>query len=133
MALTRVPTHLPADLEQLVNHTIGCCIEVHRALGPGLSELVYAAATGIELESRSIAFEREKALPVRYRGHLLCHHRVDLLVDSRLVLEIKSVERIHPVHLAQTVSYLRLTGTRVGLVINFNEQVLRQGIRRVVV
>jgi GxxExxY protein len=79
-----------------------------------------------------IKFEREKRVPVRYRGQLLCHQRVDVLVESQLVLEIKSVERIHSLHVAQTVGYLRITGVRVGLLVNFNVQILKYGIRRVV-
>ena len=112
--------------------TIGSCIAVHRELGPGMSEVVYSRATCIELDARGIPFEAEKAVSIRYRDKLLCQQRIDLFVDNRLVLEIKSVERIHPVHVAQVVSYLRITGARAGLVVNFNVPVLKQGIRRVV-
>lgn len=130
--LSRVRSRLSAELERLVERTIGCCIEVHRTLGPGLSEVVYAGALGVELNFRAIPFEREKPLSVVYRGTPLCQHRVDFLVDKRLVVELKAVDRIHPVHLAQTVAYLRLTGAQVGLVVNFNCEVLKYGIRRVV-
>lgn len=112
--------------------TIECLIEVHRELGPGLSELAYGAATCVERDARGVRYQREKQLPVLYRGRVICHHRVDILVEDALVVEVKSVERLHPVHLAQTVSYPRLTGARVGLVVNFNVPVLREGIRRVV-
>jgi GxxExxY protein len=131
--MLRIPSPLPDDLEQLITETIGCCIQVHRVLGPGLSESVYSRACGVELGLCGISFETELSLPIRYRGHLLCHQRVDLFVNGRLVLEVKSVECLHPVHVAQTVSYLRLTKARVGLLINFNVEVLKQGIRRVVV
>jgi GxxExxY protein len=130
--LTRVHSPLPPELEDLVQTIIGCCLRVHSELGPGLSEEVYVRACCAELEFAGIPFEREKALPVIYRNRTLCHNRVDIFVDGRVVLEIKSVERIHPVHLAQTVSYLRLTAARVGLVIDFNTERLRDGIRRVV-
>ncbi len=132
MELTRVRSVLPPEIEELVRLTIGCLLEVHRELGPGLSEMAYAAATCVELDARGLRYQREKQLPVQYRGRVICYHRVDLVIADALVVEIKSVERLHPVHLAQTVSYLRLTGARVGLVVNFNVPVLREGIRRVV-
>ena len=97
-----------------------------------MSEGVYAAATRLELNERGIPFEAERRYPVMYRGRLLCHQRLDLFVDRRLVLEIKSVERLHPVHVAQVVSYLRLSGARVGLLVNFNVPISKQGIRRIV-
>jgi GxxExxY protein len=132
MTSLRLVSTLPPDLEDLVQRTIGCFLAVHRELGSGMSENVYAAAAQIELKACSIPFESEKALPVRYRGHLLGHHRVDLLVDGRLVVEIKSVDSLHASHVAQVVAYLRLTGARVGLLVNFNVPVLKQGLRRVV-
>ena len=132
MTVLRIPSSLPPDLDLLVTRTIGALLAVHRELGPGMSEGVYAAAARLELAERGLPFESEKTFPVRYRGKVLCHHRIDLLVDGRLVIELKSVERLHPVHVAQVVSYLRLIGARVGLLINFNVPVLKQGIRRVV-
>ena len=132
MTLTRVESKLSPELEQLVRAVIGACLAVHRELGPGMSESVYSKAACIELTTRGIPFEREKSIPIRYRGQLLCHQRLDLFVDGRLVLEIKSVEQIHSVHIAQTVSYLRVTGAEIGLVINFNVPLLKHGIRRVV-
>lgn len=132
MELTRVRSPLPPDTEALVRLTIGCLLEVHRELRPGLSELAYTAATCVELDAAAVRYEREKPLPVLYRGRLICQHRVDILIADALVVDVKSVERLHPVHLAQTVSYLRLTGASVGLVVNFNVPVLRAGIRRVV-
>jgi GxxExxY protein len=86
----------------------------------------------MELVDRGIAFEMEKPLRVNYRGQLLCHQRLDMFVDGRLVLELKSVEMLHPIHVAQVISYLRLTRSRLGLLINFNVPLLKQGIRRVV-
>ena len=132
MALTKVESSLPEVLERLVQKTIGCCLAVHRELGPGLNEAVYARACQLELSHAGLQCEREKAVAVRYRGTLLCHQRIDVLVERQLILEIKSVERIIPVHVAQTVSYLRITGARVGLLVNFNVSLLKDGIRRVI-
>jgi GxxExxY protein len=127
-----VPTDLPPDLEHLVQETIGSCIAVHRELGPGLLESIYPRAVAVELQARGISFELERSIPVRYRGQVLCHQRLDVLIDSRLILEIKSVERILAIQVAQVISYLRVTGTRVALLVNFNVPILAQGIRRVV-
>jgi GxxExxY protein len=132
MRSLRVVSPLPAELDLLVTESIGALIAVHRELGPGMSEGVYAAATRVELAERSIPFESEKTCAVRYRGRFLCHQRLDLFIDRRLVVEIKSVERIHPAHVAQVVSYLRLTGARVGLLVNFNVAVPKEGLRRIV-
>ena len=132
MTALRIASTLPPELDALVEQVIGALLAVHRELGPGMSEGVYAAATRLELSERGIPFETEKTVPVRYRGKLLCHQRLDLFVDQRLVIEIKSVERLHPVHRAQVVSYLRLTGARVGLLVNFNVPMLKQGIGRIV-
>jgi len=128
----QVPTELPADLESLVRETIGSCIAVHRELGPGLLEAIYPRAVAVELEARGISFELERSIPVRYRGQVICNQRLDVFVDGRLILEIKSVERILAIHVAQVISYLRVTGARIGLLINFNVPILAQGIRRVV-
>ncbi len=133
MTLKRVASTLPPELDGLITDTIGALLVVHRELGPGMAEGVYAAATTLELGQRCMPFETEKPMPVRYKGRFLCYQRVDLLVDGRLVVELKSVERLHPVHVAQVVSYLRLTGVRAGLLVNFNVPLLKQGIRRVVV
>jgi GxxExxY protein len=130
--LTRANSPLSAALESLVRECVGCCLLVHRALGPGLAESAYAGACHIELRSRGLSFEPEKLVRIQYRGETVCQQRIDLLVESQVILELKSVDRIHPVHIAQVVSYLRATGVRVGLVINFNVPMLKQGIRRVV-
>jgi GxxExxY protein len=132
MNTLRVSSPLSADLEDLIRRTIAALLDVHSALGCGLSEGVYAAATRLELEARGIPFECEKLLPVRYRGRVIAHHRVDLVIDGRLIVELKSVESIHPVHVAQVVTYMRLTGVRAGLLVNFNVRLLKFGIRRVV-
>jgi GxxExxY protein len=130
--MLRVTSPLPEDLEQIVHDTIGSCIAVHEELGPGLLESVYAKAVASELRLRTIAFECERLVPIRYRGEVICHHRIDIFVAERLVLEIKATERLLPIHVAQVLSYLRVTGARVGLLVNFNVALLKQGIRRVV-
>src|SRR5436190_19319340 len=95
---------LSDDLESLVTSTIGCCIRVHRALGPGLNEVAYAKACAIELDCSGIGCDTERSVAIKYRDQILCHQRIDLLVDGRLVLEVKSVDAIHPIHVAQVVA-----------------------------
>jgi GxxExxY protein len=132
MVMLRIPSPLPEDLERIVHKTIGCCIEVHRILGAGLLESPYSRASAIELTANRIPFEREKEYLVTYRGQPLCHHRVDFVVDGRLLLEIKAVDRLTAVHRAQVLSYLRVSKLPVGLLINFNEVVLQNGIKRII-
>ncbi len=119
------------ELEALTEQIIGACIEVHRALGPGLLESTYEECLCIELGERGISFERQRALPVRYKGRLLdCGDRLDLLVGGRVVVEIKSVSKIEAIHEAQLLTYLKVGGWKVGLLVNFNAPVLKDGIRR---
>ena len=131
MAL-RIASRLPEDLEALVSRAIDCCVAVHRELGPGLFEQMYSRALAIELETRGYSYTAEKTIPVRYRGRQLCQQRIDLFIGDSLILEVKSVERLHPVHIAQILTYLKLTGLRVGLLANFNVPVMKDGLRRVV-
>jgi GxxExxY protein len=128
----RVASTLPQALEGLVGRVIGCCLTVHRELGPGLSESVYQRACRIELEASELSVDIEKPVPIRYHGHLICTQRIDVLVERQVIVEVKSVERIHAVHVAQAVSYLRATGLRIALVVNFNVPFLKEGIRRVI-
>lgn len=130
--MLKIASPLPGELEDLIEKVLGSCVAVHRELGPGLLEGLYSRAARIELEARGIRFEAEKPIPVRYRDRVLCSHRLDLFIENRVVLEIKSVDALHPIHVAQVLSYLRITGARVGLLINFNVPVLKQGIRRVI-
>ena len=110
---------------------IGAAIEVHRALGPGLLESAYAACLAEELALRNVPFQREISLPVVYKGwRLECCYRLDLVVADLVVVEIKSVTTIEPVHEAQLLTYMRLGGWMLGLLINFNVPVLKKGIRR---
>ncbi len=113
---------------------IGAALEVHRTLGPGLLESTYAACLAHELMLRAVSFEKEKPLPVRYKDILLdCGYRLDFLVDGKVIVELKSVEQIAPIHIAQLMTSLRLTGCRVGLLMNFNVERLRDGIVRRVI
>jgi GxxExxY protein len=130
--MLKIASPLPDDIEKLAYDVIGCCVRVHRELGPGLLETIYARATVLELTASHLPFEAEKSVPVRYRGELLCHQRLDLLVADRLVLELKSVERLDSIHVAQVLSYLRISGVRLGLLINFNVSILKDGIRRII-
>ncbi len=116
------------DITRLV---IGSAIEVHRVLGPGLLESAYEECLSRELSVRSVPFERQRPLPVEYKGlRLECGYRIDLLVADAVVVELKAIDALQPVHEAQLLTYLRLGGWKVGLLINFNVPVLRDGIRR---
>lgn len=126
----------PPDLEgetKLSGAVIRAALEVHRALGPGLLESAYRACLLHELDGRGLNVEREVSLPVLYRGRRVeCGYRLDLVVEGGLVVEVKSVRCLTELHTAQLLTYLKLSGIRVGLLINFNVLLLRQGIRRVV-
>jgi GxxExxY protein len=118
-------------LNELTYRTIGAAIEVHRTLGPGLLESTYRECLCRELSLRGISFRRECGLPLEYKGiRLDCGYRIDLLVADLVVVEIKAIEMLAPVHDAQLLTYLRVGGWRVGLLINFNVVVLKDGIHR---
>jgi GxxExxY protein len=111
---------------------IAAMIAVHRELGPGLLESAYEACLCRELELRGFGFQRQVPLPILYRGRSVdCAYRIDLLVDRRILIEIKAVEELMPVHAAQVLTYLKLAGVPIGLLVNFNVRVLRDGLRRV--
>jgi GxxExxY protein len=120
------------DLNQLTEKIIGCGIEVHRNLGPGLLEATYEEALCIELGESSIRYRRQAPFPILYKGRTLGEYRVDLLVEDAVIVEIKSVERLDPVFEAQVLTYLKATGKRVGLLMNFNSRLLRDGIKRLI-
>jgi GxxExxY protein len=114
--------------EELTEKVIGAAIEVHRALGPGLLESAYEECMCRELDLRGLAFQRQVPLPVEYKGVKLdCGYRLDLVVQEAVILELKCVDHILPVHEAQLLTYLKLTGKRIGLIINFNVSVLVRG------
>jgi GxxExxY protein len=119
------------NINELTESVIGACIEVHRNTGPGLLESAYQQCLCHELRLRNIPFQLQFPLPVNYKGTLLdCGYPLDLLVGNALVVEIKSVEKVLPIHEAQLLTYLRLGGWQVGLLINFNVKVLKDGIIR---
>jgi GxxExxY protein len=121
------------DLNQLSNKTIGAAIEVHKALGPGLLESAYEKCLCHELKLRGLSFDSQKPLPVLFKGEEIdCGYRLDIVVDNAIVLELKSCEKIEPIHKAQLLTYLKLSGLTLGLVLNFNVPVMRNGIVRIV-
>lgn len=118
-------------LNKITEMIIGAAIQVHRTLGPGLLESAYESCLAYELRKRGLTVEQQRAVPLVYEEvKLECGYRMDLLIEHSIVVEIKSVEALAPIHEAQTLSYLKLSGSRLALLINFNVLVLRDGIRR---
>lgn len=130
--MLRVRSSLPPDVEVLVREIIGCAIEVHRQLGPGFLESIYVKALSLELQGRGLAFEREKPIAVRYRTWEIPGQRIDLLVGGAVIVEVKAVQQLDRIHEARSLSYLKTTGLRVGLLVNFNCLTLTAGLRRLV-
>jgi GxxExxY protein len=120
------------EVDALAAAVIGAAIEVHRVLGPGFVESVYEAALCVELELRRIPFRRRVPITLAYKHCVVGHHQMDLLIGERLVVELKAVESLVPIHALQVRSYLAATGLTLGLLINFNAAVLLSGVRRVV-
>lgn len=121
------------DENELSNKIVGVAIEVHRSLGPGLLESTYEECLCHELSLNQIPFERQAMLPVFYKGNQLdCGYRVDIIVDSKVILELKSVAEIQPIHKAQLLTYLKLSGLKLGLLLNFNVVLMKDGINRFV-
>ena len=118
------------DINQITDKIIGCAIEVHKTLGPGLLEATYEEALCIEFTDAGMKFQRQMPFPIMYKGRNLGQYRLDLLVDEQVIVEIKSVERFDSVFEAQILTYLRVTGKRIGLLINFNSRLLRDGVKR---
>jgi len=120
-------------INQITGKIIGAAINVHRELGPGLLESAYEICLAYELAEMGLSVERQRPLPVLYKSvRLDCGYRLDLLVENKVVVELKSVEKIEPIHVAQVLSYLKLSGCNVGLLINFNVKILKSGIKRLV-
>jgi len=123
--------NLQDNINELTEKVIGAAIEVHRRLGPGLLESAYEACLAYELKERGIPFERQVELPVKYKEvEIDCGYRIDILVDKTLVLELKAVEGVLPIHRAQILTYMRLSRCKYGLLINFNVMLLKDGIQR---
>jgi GxxExxY protein len=117
-------------INSISERVIGCAIEVHKQLGPGLLESVYESAFCVELELAGLRYQQQVPVSVSYKGHVIGDLRLDLLVENLVVVEIKSVERTEPVFEAQVLSYLKLSGKRLGLLINFNNRLVKTGIQR---
>jgi len=121
------------EFDELSRKVIGLSIEVHRELGPGLLENTYKQCLAYELSQAGINFQMEVELPVKYKNVLVsCGYRIDLLIENNLIIELKSVDKIIPIHEAQLLTYMKLSGIKVGLLMNFNEIVLKDGIKRFV-
>jgi GxxExxY protein len=121
------------EFDNLSNKVIGCALKVHRALGPGLLESTYEQCLCYELSKAGLRFERQKELPVKYDDILIdCGYRIDILVEEKLIIELKSVGELQRIHDAQLLTYMKLSSVQIGLLINFNSVLLRDGIRRLV-
>jgi GxxExxY protein len=121
------------ESKALTGEVIGAAIEVHKTLGPGLLESAYEECLCREFDLKGLSYERQKELPVEYKGVKLdCSYRLDIVVAKSVILELKACESLEPIHEAQLLTYLRLTGIKTGLLINFNVPVLRDGIKRLV-
>ncbi len=122
------------ELNRVTGQVIGAAIDVHRALGPGLLESAYEACLAYELAQRGLNVEQQKPLPIIYKEVSLdTGYRLDLLVESNVIVELKAVDSLTPLHKAQMMSYLKLSGLKLGLLINFNVQVLKSGIQRIII
>ena len=120
------------DIDELTSKVINAAIEVHKSLGPGLLESAYEECLCREFDLREIKYERQKDLPVQYKGITLnCGYRLDMIVEGKLILELKACAALEPIHEAQLLTYLKLAGFKIGLLIKFNVPVLRMGIRRI--
>jgi GxxExxY protein len=127
-----MPPEPDADLDRLAHEVINAAMEVHRILGPGFLESIYEEALCVELGLRSVPFQRQVPLPLTYKGVAIGQSRLDLLVQTKLIVEIKTVDTLAPIHKAQAISYLKATGHRLALLINFNAALLKDGIKRVI-
>ena len=122
----------PLQLDETTSAVIGAALEAHRVLGPGFLETVYEEAMAVEFGLRGIPFERQKPINVSYKGHPIGEGRLDFFVQDSVIVELKAAEKLLPIHQAQLMSYLKAAGCRLGLLINFHERLLKDGVRRVV-
>jgi GxxExxY protein len=125
-------TAIPEETERIAHRVIGCGITVHRILGPGFKEVIYQRAFGLELDSAALKYECEKRILVRYKGHDIPGHIIDLMVEGCVLVELKAIPRLRAIHTRQVVSYLKATDLRIGLLMNFNVNVLKDGTKRIV-
>jgi len=126
------PEEPDAELDRWAHQVVGAALEVHRTLGPGFLESIYEQALCAELLSRAVPFRRQVPIAVRYKGQIVGQGQLDLLIGQRLVVELKAVEALAPIHAVQLRSYLKATGLTLGLLVNFNVPFLQQGIRRII-
>ena len=122
----------PEQKDPLTEKIIGCAIEVHRTLGPGLMEVTYESAMAVELRLAGLIFERQLVVPITYKGQSVGDYRLDLVIEKSVIVEIKSVDRLDSIFEAQLLAYLKITGIRRGLLLNFNSRLLKDGIKRLV-
>ncbi|MCK4526936.1 GxxExxY protein [candidate division WOR-3 bacterium] len=120
------------ELNKFTEEIIGCAIEVHKQLGPGLLEAIYESALCIEFDINNINYQRQIMIPIEYKDHKIGEYRLDLLVRNEIIIELKAVDNLSPIFEAQLLSYLKMTGKRLGLLINFNVPMLKGGIRRII-
>ncbi|NIP98411.1 MAG: GxxExxY protein [Akkermansiaceae bacterium] len=121
------------EFDELSNRVLGCALEVHRTLGPGLLESAYEQCLAYELKQSGMRFQLQVPLPVEYKAvHVDCGYRIDLLVEDQLIVELKAVEALTPIHQAQLLTYMKLSMIRIGLLINFNTRMLKHGVKRMV-
>ena len=123
---------LSAEEEEIVTDVMDCGFTVHRAVGPGYREIVYETAFCLELDARGLKFEREKRITIKYRNREIPAHRLDVIVEGIVLVELKAVPRLREIHRAQVISYLKTTGLKVGLLMNFNTILFKNGFKRVV-
>jgi GxxExxY protein len=120
------------DINDLTGRIIGAAIEVHKALGPGLLESAYEECLCYEFNLRKLSYQRQQELPVKYKDIKLdCGYRLDMVVENQVILELKSCDSLQPIHEAQLLTYLKLSGLKIGLLINFNVTILKDGIKRI--
>ena len=123
---------IPHETERVATRVIGCAITVHRTLGPGFKEVIYERALRLELDSNGLKYECEKPILVRYKTWDIPGHKIDLIVEGRVIVELKAVPRLRTIHTRQVVSYLKATNLRLGLLMNFNVNALKDGTKRIV-
>ncbi len=120
------------ELNKITEKIIGCAIEVHRNLGPGLLESIYESALCVEFDNNDIEYQRQILIPVRYKDNIIGEHKLDLLVENEIIVELKAIDKMAPIFEAQLLSYLKMADKKLGLLINFNTEKLKDGIKRII-
>jgi len=120
------------ELNKITEKIIGCAIEVHRNLGPGLLESIYESALCVEFDNNDIEYQRQILIPVRYKDNIIGEHKLDLLVENEIIVELKAIDKMAPIFEAQLLSYLKMAKKKLGLLINFNTEKLKDGIKRII-